>query len=130
MYIIEAYRHGYKEAWYRALELQGRTSRSAYWEFILIHFAISALFLMVDLTGAGGMSLHTLPDLAYGVISFVPLLSTTVRRLHDTGRSGWWLCCVLIPAIGWLIVIYFLVQPVHHDDDQDQFVDMNRHAPY
>ena len=41
----------------------------------------------------------------------IPGLAVSVRRLHDTGRSGWWLLVVFIPLVGWLIALYFLVQP-------------------
>ena len=43
--------------------------------------------------------------------SSIPSLAVSVRRLHDTGRSGWWLLVVLVPLVGWLIVLYFMVQP-------------------
>ena len=33
-----------------------------------------------------------------------------MRRLHDTGRSGWWLLVVFVPLVGWLIALYFLAQ--------------------
>ena len=41
----------------------------------------------------------------------IPGLAVSVRRLHDTGRNGWWLLIVFVPLAGWLIALYFLVQP-------------------
>jgi uncharacterized membrane protein YhaH (DUF805 family) len=47
-----------------------------------------------------------------GLISLafiLPVLSATVRRLHDTGRSGWWYWIVLVPFVGWIVLLVFLV---------------------
>ena len=43
----------------------------------------------------------------------VPTLAVGARRLHDTGRSGWWLLIGLIPIVGWIILLVFLVQDSH-----------------
>ena len=43
----------------------------------------------------------------------VPTLAVGVRRLHDTGRSGWWLLIGLIPIVGWIILLVFFVQDSH-----------------
>jgi uncharacterized membrane protein YhaH (DUF805 family) len=40
---------------------------------------------------------------------FIPGLAVTVRRLHDTGRSGWWVLVGLIPVIGFIILLVFMV---------------------
>ena len=43
------------------------------------------------------------------LVFFLPNLAVTVRRLHDVGRSGFWLLLVLVPVIGALIVLVFLL---------------------
>jgi len=40
----------------------------------------------------------------------IPGLAVGARRLHDTGRSGWWLLIGLIPLVGWIILLVFFVQ--------------------
>jgi uncharacterized membrane protein YhaH (DUF805 family) len=40
----------------------------------------------------------------------IPTLAVGARRLHDTGRSGWWLLIGLIPIVGWIILLVFFVQ--------------------
>ena len=55
-----------------------------------------------------------IPCSAYSLISFLPSLSCTVRRLHDTGRSGWWYWISIIPLIGAIVLLVFLVA----DSDQ------------
>jgi uncharacterized membrane protein YhaH (DUF805 family) len=84
----------------------GRASRSEYWiwwGFLVVLFvAIGATALLFDSTG---YIVATVVALAI----FLPNLAVTVRRLHDTGRSGWWLLIVFIPFIGGLILFVFLL---------------------
>ena len=42
--------------------------------------------------------------------TLLPCLAVTSRRLHDIGRSGWWQLIVLLPLIGWIVLIYWCVQ--------------------
>ena len=46
----------------------------------------------------------------YSLAVLIPSLAVSVRRLHDTGRSGWWFLLAFIPLIGALVLIYFMVQ--------------------
>ena len=50
-----------------------------------------------------------------GLILFVPSLSVCVRRLHDTGRSGWWYLLILIPYVGGIAL--FIIFCLKSDDD-------------
>jgi uncharacterized membrane protein YhaH (DUF805 family) len=85
----------------------GRARRKAYWMFVLFNFAIAAALGVVGrVIGLGG-ALQAL----YSLGILIPGLAVSVRRLHDTGRSGWMLLIALIPFVGWLVVLYFLVQP-------------------
>jgi uncharacterized membrane protein YhaH (DUF805 family) len=86
----------------------GRARRKEYWFFVLFYilFAIAATFIDV-LTGSfdpmsGLGMLGTL--LALGL--FIPSIAVSVRRLHDTDRSGWWFLINFVPLIG---AIWFLV---------------------
>ncbi|MEP7379987.1 MAG: DUF805 domain-containing protein [Chloroflexota bacterium] len=47
----------------------------------------------------------------YAVATFIPSLAVSVRRLHDTDRSGWWLLIAIVPYIGFIILLVFLVMP-------------------
>ena len=51
----------------------------------------------------------------------IPNLAVAVRRLHDTGRSGWWLLIGLIPIIGFVVLLYFFVLDSEND---------NQYGPY
>ena len=84
----------------------GRASRSEYWIWwgfvVVVAVAIGSIALLLGTTGSLVAGL-------VGLALFLPNLAVTVRRLHDGGRSGWWLLLVLIPFIGALIIIVFLL---------------------
>jgi uncharacterized membrane protein YhaH (DUF805 family) len=84
----------------------GRASRSEYWIWwgftVVVFFAIGAVALLFDSTGYVVTSLVAL-------VFVLPNLAVTVRRLHDVGRSGFWLLLVFIPFIGALILLAFLL---------------------
>ncbi|MCP3963253.1 MAG: DUF805 domain-containing protein [bacterium] len=88
----------------------GRAHRTEYWMFVLFNFIISFVLGFVDgLTGMmisaeGGVGLL---GTLYGLAVLVPSIAVAVRRLHDTGRSGWWYLLVLT-CIGIIPLIIFL----------------------
>ena len=88
-------------------DFSGRASRSEFWYFVLIHnlIAMGGLFL--------GAILHeALMSLAflYALVMVLPSIAVGARRLHDTGRSGWFQLVQLIPAVGGIILLVFFVQ--------------------
>ena len=88
----------------------GRASRQEYWYFMLINLAITIALILVDaqlgqfdeLIGLGLLSG------SYTLLVMLPGLAVTVRRLHDTGRSGWWTLLGMIPLLG-LVLLAFMV---------------------
>lgn len=78
----------------------GRATRSEYWWFILFIVLVSLAASLLSNTLSALFSLATL----------VPSIAAATRRLHDTNRSGWWQLIVLVPVIGWIVLIVFLVQ--------------------
>ncbi len=91
----------------------GRARRQAYWMFFLFTVIISIVLGLVD--RAIGMNLL---GMIYGLATLIPGIAVGVRRLHDTDRSGWWILVGLIPFIGWLILLYFMVQDGTPGDNQ------------
>jgi len=97
-------------------DFSGRARRKEYWMFFLINFLISMAIGFVS-GFIGGISqsasmasgMMILPML-YSLAVLIPGIAVGVRRLHDTGRSGWWLLISLIPIIGAIALIIFLVQ--------------------
>jgi uncharacterized membrane protein YhaH (DUF805 family) len=54
----------------------------------------------------------------YGLAVLLPGLGVFVRRMHDTGRSGWWFFINFVPLVGWIISLIFLVQDSKPGDNQ------------
>jgi uncharacterized membrane protein YhaH (DUF805 family) len=83
----------------------GRARRSEYWYFFLFNVLVSsAIRLVASLLNAPLLSLlGVLVALAF----LLPGLAVSVRRLHDTGRSGWWLLIGLIPLAGAIVLLVF-----------------------
>lgn len=88
-------------------DFSGRARRKEYWMFILIYMIISVVLSIFGLDVISGL-------VALGLL--VPSLSIAARRLHDTGRSGWWQLIVLIPLIGAIVLIIFLAQDGHDEN--------------
>lgn len=80
-------------------DFDGRIGRQEYWMFVLIWCLIQWAFILVGLD-----FISMLVWLAF----LVPDIALTTRRLHDTGRSGWWQLLSFIPIIGWIILIIWL----------------------
>ena len=97
----------------------GRAQRQEYWMFVLFNVII-VLFLgiidgMVDSDPEGSRS--TLTTL-YVLSILIPSLAVGVRRLHDTGRSGWWMLIGVIPIIGAIVLLIFIIQDSQLMDNQ------------
>jgi len=93
--------------WYIAVlkkytEFSGRASRQEYWMFTLIN---TLVYVVLALIGRGSFALMGL----YSLGTFLPAFAVMFRRLHDTGRSGWWMFISFVPLIGGLIFLYFLI---------------------
>jgi uncharacterized membrane protein YhaH (DUF805 family) len=92
-------------------DFNGRARRTEYWMFALFSIAISIVLglldLMLGLTFIEGSTSGWL-GLIYGLAVLLPSLGVGVRRLHDTGRSGWWLLIGLVPLVGAIVLIVFL----------------------
>ncbi|KQW81218.1 hypothetical protein ASC89_05155 [Devosia sp. Root413D1] len=102
---------GYFDTMLRYFECTGRSSRTQYWVYTLVSLLLLFGALYVDIAmlgyfrpGVSGLGPLTLFCV---FIHVVPNITVTVRRLHDSGRSGWWYWISLVPFIGgiWLLVL-------------------------
>ena len=91
---------------------QSRSRRSEYWYFVLFVFGASIIAGSVDqfVLGYAVDEIGPLSGL-FGLVTIIPNLAVSVRRLHDLDRSGWFLFLVLIPIIGVIVLIYWFCQP-------------------
>lgn len=89
----------------------GRARRKEYWYFFLFSLIISIVLAVVDgVTGSFSAEAGVgLLGGIYALAVLIPGLAVSVRRLHDTGRSGWWLLIALIPVIGAIVLLVFMV---------------------
>lgn len=84
----------------------GRARRSEYWFFYLFNVVVGAVLNgLAAVTGAKAVSYVALIVL---LALLIPNLAVAARRLHDTGRTGWWLLIGVIPIIGAIVLIVFL----------------------
>jgi uncharacterized membrane protein YhaH (DUF805 family) len=101
----------YLMVWQRWDDFQGRSRRKEYWMFMVIH---SVFFLALDIAAivVGRMHIYAvsilvfLVMLIYALAAAIPSLAVAIRRLHDIGKSGWWLLLSLVPLIGLLLVVF------------------------
>lgn len=88
----------------------GRAERREYWFFTLFNLIFFTLLYAFDLARLGETSADYIPlSMIYALAVFLPNLAVTVRRLHDTGRSGWWTLIACVPVIGWIVLLAFLI---------------------
>lgn len=90
----------------------GRARRSEYWYFFLFNFIVSLIlgFIGTRLFGTIGNSSTDIVSLIWSLAVLLPGLAVAVRRLHDIGRSGFWIFIILIPLVGWIIMIVWLIK--------------------
>ena len=79
--------------------------------FVLFYYIILLVPYALMFLGSGILSsVATGIVFIFALVSFIPSLAVTIRRLHDTNRSGWWLLISFIPLIGTIVLIVFLSQ--------------------
>lgn len=96
----------------RYADFSGRARRKQYWMFVLFYFIFSIVVGIVD----GILGTYFL-GVIFGLAMLVPSLAIGARRLHDTGRSGWWQLIMLIPLIGGIVLLVFFVLDSHPDNE-------------
>jgi len=87
----------------------------ALWNFII---AMALLIVSTIFTAVAKNSLAGLLVDLYGLAVLLPNLGVSIRRLHDTSRTGWWLLIGLIPIIGAIVLLVFWVQDSQPGDNQ------------
>jgi uncharacterized membrane protein YhaH (DUF805 family) len=87
----------------RYAQFQGRSGRAEFWWYFLAAFIIGIVFNVLIAVSNIFFVLY----LIYGLAVLIPGLAVGVRRLHDTGKSGWWLLIALIPLVGFIVLIVF-----------------------
>ena len=94
-------------------DFASRTGRNGYWMFMLLYVVLSVVTGIVD-SILGILLVNSI----YSLVMLVPLVAATTRRLHDTGRSGFWQLLIFIPVLGLLVLSWFLAQ---ESDGENEF---------
>ena len=83
---------------------EGRSRRKEFWYFML--FFVLSFFVAGLVDSLIGLPILT--GIAFlGLI--IPSISVSVRRLHDTGRSGWWYLLSLVPIVSLVLLVFFVL---------------------
>jgi uncharacterized membrane protein YhaH (DUF805 family) len=90
-------------------DFEGRIGRQEFWMYALCVFAINVVLNIIHLD---------IVTMLVGLGLLVPNLGMGARRLHDTGRSGWFQLLMLIPIVGWIIMIIWLAQETTPADNE------------
>ena len=96
--------------WYLAVlkkyaEFNGRARRQEYWMFFLFNIIFGIAASILDFIFGTISVFNTI----YSLAVLIPGIAVSVRRLHDTGKSGWMLLLALIPIIGWIWLLVLMV---------------------
>lgn len=119
MSFLEAVKHVFANSF----DFRGRARRSEYWYFCLFNMLMS--FLLGFMDGMMGTTFTTSTGAQMGIIGIlfslavlIPSLAVSIRRLHDIGKSGWYLLVCLIPLIGGLLLLYWSVLDSEPQDNK------------
>lgn len=94
----------------------GRAQRAEYWYFLLFNLVIGfVLFFLGIFIGKIALFAYWI----YVVAVLIPSIAVSVRRLHDTNRSGWWVLISFVPIVGGIILLVFMV--LDSDPNSNQY---------
>ena len=109
MHFSQAIRSGFENY----VNVGGRAQRSAFWYWQLFCFLSSMAFAIADTIIFSGLRINDTGPIStlWSLAIFIPSITVAVRRLHDRDMSGWFLLLILIPLIGFFVLLYFFVTP-------------------
>ena len=91
----------------RYAEFSGRSRRKEYWMYVLLMIIVGVVIGLIEatleLTGMIG-PYGPLSGL-FGLATFIPNIAVTIRRLHDTNRSGWWMLVGVVPYVAMVAAV-------------------------
>ncbi len=89
------------------------------WWFFLACVIASVILTIIEVSLFNGwMAELGILSAVFSLATLLPSVAVTVRRLHDIDRTGWWALLILLPIIGWLILLYFHVLKGTDGDNQ------------
>ena len=107
----------YKRFWLGYFDFTGRTSRRDFWLTFLVTLLIGITATLYDYFSELPLAIYQI-YVAFSVAVFIPLISITVRRLHDIDRRGLWILIWLVPFVGQIVTLVFLVRKGDEGDNR------------
>ncbi len=101
--------HWYVDVLKKYVVFSGRAGRSEFWWYTLINVIIGTVLAWIGGFSSGNPGPLAFLYYIYLLGTLLPSLGVAIRRLHDTGRSGWWILIGLVPVVGWIVLIVFYV---------------------
>ena len=99
------------------VDFNGRARRSEFWWWALFTFLLGFVASIIDaVLGTRSSSGTGLVESVANLAVLLPSLAVGARRLHDTGRSGWWLLLWLLCIVGWIFLVIWFCQDSHGDN--------------
>ena len=103
------------KAFSRYFDFSSRANRNEFWMYTLLVLIVNAVLqALVPILAPMGEAMSFIPVVAlvlFSLFTLIPSFSVSFRRLHDTGKTAWWLLLLLIPLIGALVLIWFYARP-------------------
>ena len=92
----------------------GRARRKEYWVFILINMTVISVLMIIEAVAG----IQDILSGLYNMAVAIPVSAVATRRLHDTGRSGWWQFLILVLVIGWIPLLIWLLKDSDDGDNK------------
>ena len=86
------------------VNFSGRACRSEYWYWVLFIILADIVAGIIDYL----LGMQIVSSL-FGLVTLLPGIAVSIRRLHDLDRTGWWILLGLIPLIGWIILLIWYI---------------------
>ena len=116
---------GIRSFWSRFADFKGRSRRSEYWYVQLFLVVTNLAVAGIDLALMDGDLDRFIANGGGGIVgliwifaTIVPALAVLIRRLHDTGRTGWWALVGLVPFVGAIVLLVFTVSDSSNEENK------------
>ncbi len=93
---------------------EGRARRKEYWMFFLFNVIFAGAAMAIGMA----IGLGSIPYIIYLLAVLLPSFALFVRRMHDIGKSGWWVFISLIPIIGSILLLVYMVTDSEAGENQ------------
>lgn len=119
----------YKKFWNNILNFSGTSNRPDYWWPAITNWILGGIIIAIlqGIMGHPLTQIYTWHDLGIAsirnivvLIVWLATLSVSVRRLHDTDRSGWWVFIQIIPLIGGIWFFILMILPTKYNRWQNK----------